>query len=325
MLGPEPSGGAAMSTATVTTITVSYTGTAGGSVPWKYQLQIAPDDAGSPGTYYDDPKGPKKAQAEPVTFVAGLDGLTALSAEDILLGMLAADTYYWLRVRVADTAGETAYSNALKIKTLKFTPGPLTVTLNSSGLIDLSYDGTTGTLSPVAYWFQQCGDDGGAPDGIWVDIGFEEDGPEPLTHSPSGLTLDVDYWFRMKITDLTGITQYSEPKVGRPRELVEISPGVFDVKYATFEVRAVADDSLVDTCQISWLTGDLDWRGGSYNPGDHWPVIVAIAGAEYQVYQWNGLSTGMYYQGGATSGKLLAATVPGSDITTAGIYYAVFK
>lgn len=95
VLGPHTAGTASIGTITSTTIDVSVTSATGGTAPYTNQLQVAPDVAGSPGTYVNN--------GSPS---AGL----SFSATGLTPG-----TTYWFRFITLDSAGvsQTDTSNAV--------------------------------------------------------------------------------------------------------------------------------------------------------------------------------------------------------------------
>lgn len=97
--GTDPLAAGTCSTATVTqtTLTVSTSGTAGGTTPYTYQFQRAPDSSGSPGAWANvGPSGSGTSYDD--------TGLTA-------------GTAYWYRVVVTDADGATSNGAAASART----------------------------------------------------------------------------------------------------------------------------------------------------------------------------------------------------------------
>ena len=111
-----------MSYATQTTVTVSYEGTVGGSVPYRIQLQKALDAGGHAGAYADS-GSPLLAQVEPLD----------LTAEN-----LTPNTAYWWRVLVTDAAGSSTYSNELQVSTTSPTGKDEAFAYTNGGLATVS-------------------------------------------------------------------------------------------------------------------------------------------------------------------------------------------
>lgn len=181
--------GVSFSAITSTSVTVTTTAATGGTGPYNYQFQRAPNSGGSPGTWAN--VGPNS---------------TSLSYGD---SGLSPSTTYFYRVVVTDSLSATANGPSSSVTTASTTIVPGVASLTSTG------DGTATVTSTAP------SGGGGALTNQWYrstvpnTLGTLVSGATSLTLNDSGLTNGVAYFYTLVTSDGTSTAQ-SNQTAGTP-------------------------------------------------------------------------------------------------------------
>jgi hypothetical protein len=173
-------GNVSISNITSTSATVNTTAASGGTSPYTYQFQVAPDVSNSPGSWSN----------------IGSPG----SSTSINLPGLTSNTKYWVRCVVTDSAGTPATVTSSSVSFTSSLDSSLSigiVGLINKATVNLSVSSASGGIAPYLYQFQRAPDSSGSP-GTWSNIGSNS---SSLTYLDTNLNLSTLYWYRVIVTD----------------------------------------------------------------------------------------------------------------------------
>lgn len=175
-------------------INLSWTDTS--SSETGFEIERAQDVSGSPGTYIQ-------------IFITGPD---ATSYQN---NGLAPDTTYWYRVRATSNIGDSPYSNEASATT-KISPQPpnppsnLDANAVSESQINLTW--TDNSNNESGFKIERAPDASGSP-GSWTQISTT--GADRTSYSDKGLSPDTTYWYRIRATNNSGDSAYSNTDSAR--------------------------------------------------------------------------------------------------------------
>lgn len=174
--GPLVANGVTTSSVTSTTLTVSTTAATGGTGPYNYQFQRAPDVSNSPGTFVNI--GPNSS---------------SLSFNDT---GLTASTKYWYRVVVTDSLSATANGASSTVTTGAVSPvasGTASLTSTDDNTVSVSSTAASGGIATITYqWYRST---------VPNQIGSPVSGATSLTLVDAGLTNGIAYYYTLTATD----------------------------------------------------------------------------------------------------------------------------
>lgn len=181
---PVTAQGITFASIAATTLTANTTVATGGTAPYTYQFQRAPDSAGSAGTY------------------ANIG--TNTSAVTINDTGLTASTAYWYRVIVTDNVAATSTGTGSTVTTTSAALAAQSVTYTAIAQTTLTVSTTaaTGGTAPYNYQFQRAPDSAGSP-GTFANIGTNS---TAITFNDTGLTAGTSYWYHVIVTDNVAAT-----------------------------------------------------------------------------------------------------------------------
>jgi hypothetical protein len=181
--------GVTFSSVSTTTLTVSSTAATGGTAPYTYQYQVAPDVAGAPGTWANTGSAQTGVSA----------GVTPNSRNET---SLTPSQTYWYRIVVTDSAGSPATANgtASSVTTLAaaaLIPGVLSLGTVGDASVGLSWTAATSGVGPYTYRVYRGTD----PAAITTALGSPQSG---TTYTDTTAVNGTPYYYKVQVTDSAG-------------------------------------------------------------------------------------------------------------------------
>lgn len=152
-----------------------------------YEVERAPDNAGTPGTF-----------AQIVSLPAGTAAYSNTG--------LNANTGYWYRVRAVNTTDASAYTTALSITTPQGPAAPSNLAAQAFSPNQINLTWTDNTTSETGYTVERAPDNAGVA-GTFAPIATLP--VNAVSYSSTGLTENTRYWYRVRAFTALDVSAYS--------------------------------------------------------------------------------------------------------------------
>jgi titin len=153
-----------------------------------FNIERAPDNAGSPGAY---------------SVIASV-GANATSYSN---SGLTPNTRYWYRVQASNANGNSGYSNETAAATLQPAPAaPSGLSTSAASATQINLAWTDNANNETGFRVERAPDAGGVA-GTYTEIAVV--GVNVNSYSSTGLTAGATYWFRVRAYNGTGTSAYS--------------------------------------------------------------------------------------------------------------------